>query len=262
MLIDYAAHFEARCAGVTFTGRRFDHTPGVYVREVEGLMGGGSTKYDSLPSGLSAGDGEADAVNRREDPRIISITGFVYERTMIELGHTLRRLDALLTGSAGLAEFQWDEFGETFSTRVRRGQTQPPRRRGATRFADYTMRFRAPSQPYFGEKRTAGPGSTILLRNEGTFQSAPVFTVTGNMPSGYKLVSGGVEYVVAQALAPGQTHRIDMRTLLVQRNGVAQVGAAASPRFIGVPAHSVAAVALVPAAGSGQISSEWSDAYI
>lgn len=262
MLIDYGAHFEARCAGMTFTGRRFDHTPGIYVREVDGLMGGGSTKYDSLPSGIGIGDGESDAANRREDPRIISMTGFIYERTMLELGHTLRRLDALLAGRVGLTDFDWDEFGETFSTRVRRGQTQQPRRRGATRFADYTMRFRAPSQPYFGEPRTAGPATTIHLKNKGTFEAVPVFTVTGNMPSGYKLVSAGVEYVVAQALAPGQTHRIDMRTLIVQRNGVAQPGGSSSPRFIGVPEHSVATVTLVPVAGTGQVSAAWSDSYI
>lgn len=261
-MLDYAARFNAYCEGVTFTGRRFDWTPGVYVTGVEGILGGASTSYESIASGAGDGDGEFDTPNVRTGPRVITISGFVYQRTMIELGHEMRRLDGLLVARSDLATFGWEEFGDDFWTRVRRGSGGSVRRRGATKFADYTIRFRAPTQPYFGEKRTAGPGTSLQLLNRGTYPARPVFTVTGAMPSGYKLAAGGVEYIVTQAIAGGQTHRIDMRTLMLQLNGVAQVGAVSAPRRIEVPPMSPLTMSLVPVAGAGQVSADWADSFM
>jgi hypothetical protein len=258
-MLDYAARFEARVAGVTFTGRRFDWTPGVYVKDVEGLLGGGPTEHESIASGVGDGVGEYDVANVRTGPRIIALTGFVYERTMLELGHTLRRLDGLLGRNAGV--FSWEEFGENFWTRVRRGGGAPPRRRGASGFADFTIRFRAPSQAYFGDEHTAGPGTSLQLINRGNDDALPVISVTGAMPTGYRLVGGGATYAVSQALAAGQTHRIDMTDRILLRNGVAQPGGASSPKQIAIPAFGSTTLQLIPNSGTGQASAAWADTF-
>jgi hypothetical protein len=258
-MLDYAARFEARVDGVTFSGRRFDWTPGVYVKGVEGLLGGGPTEHESIASGVGDGLGEFDVANVRTGPRIIVLAGFVYERTMFGLGHKLRQLDGVLGRGPGV--FSWTEYGETFWTRVRRGASSPPRRRGATGFADFTIRFRAPSQAYFGEGHAAGPGTSLQLINRGNDDALPVVTVTGSMPTGYRLIGGGATYAVVQALAAGQTHRVDMTDRILLRDGVAQPGGASSPKQIAVPAFGTTTLQLIPNSGTGQASAAWSDTF-
>lgn len=258
-MLDYAARFEARVDGVTFAGRRFDWTPGFYVTEVEGLLGGGSTRYESIASGVGDGLGEEDVENVRTDPRIITLTGFLYERSLPMLGRKIRQLDGLLGRRAG--SFVWDEFGETFRTRARRGNGGRIKRRGASGFADFTIRFRAPSQAYFGESRSAGPGTTLELVNRGNDDALPLLKVTGSMPSGYRLVGAGATYAVAQALATGQTHTVDMTDRILLRDGLAQPGGASSPREISIPASGSLSLQLIPNAGTGQVSADWSDTY-
>lgn len=257
-MIDYAAQFNAYCEGLAFTGRRFDHTPGVYVTDVEGLLGGGSTSYESIPSGAGDGIGEHDVPNVRTGPRIITLTGFVFERTMRELGDQMRRLDGLVRDSA---TFSWEEFGATFSTRVRRGAGGRNRKRGGTGFADYTIRFRAPSQLYYGELHSAGPGTSIVLPNRGNEAARGIFTMTGTAPS-YKLTSGGVEYVVGRSLA-GRTHKVDMRDLILLENGVAVPGAVTSARRILIPPFTAnATVTAVPTSGTIQLTGISADTYV
>lgn len=258
-MLDYAARFEARVDGVTFAGRRFDWTPGFYVTDVEGLLGGGPTDYESIASGVGDGLGEYDVANVRTGPRIIVLKGFRYDRSMSMLGNQMRLLDGVLGRRSG--SFTWEEFGGTFRTTVRRGTSSPPRRRGASGFADFTIRFRAPSQAYFGESRSAGPGTALDLVNRGNDDALPLLKVTGSMPSGYRLVAGGTTYAVAQALASGNTHSIDMTDRILLRNGVAQPGGASSPREIAIPAYGSIRLQLIPNAGTGQVSAEWSDTY-
>lgn len=266
MMLDSAARFQAFCGGVTFTGRRFDYTPGVYVREVEGILSGGTTEHESIASGAGDGLGEFDTPNVRTGPRIITLTGFVYARTMWELGAVIRRLDGLLHSEKDPVPFVWEEFGEKFHTAVLRGRDAPARRRGATGFADYTIRFRAPKQPYFGERapeNTDGPGTSITLVNRGSFTSFPVLTINdANMPSGYKIVSSGVEYVVTQSLTAGQTHVVDMRDRVLYRNGSAQRNAVSAPRLISIPPYSSRTIALVPASGTGKLSGVAENTFI
>lgn len=257
-MIDYSAQFRAYCEGVTFAGRRFDHTPGAYVTGVDGLAGGGTTSYESIPSGVGDGLGEHDTPNVRTGPRVITLTGFLYERSMRDLGYSIRRLDGLVRDSA---VFSWEEYGETFSTGVRRGSGGSVRRRGSTRFADFTIRFRAPSQLYYGELHTAGPGASIVLPNRGNEPARPILTMTGTATS-YKLTSGGVEYVVGRSLA-GRTHTVDMRDLILLEDGVAVPGAVTSARRILIPKFSPGAtVAAVPTGGTIQLSGKSADTFV
>jgi hypothetical protein len=82
------------------------------------------------------------------------------------------------------------------------------------------------------------------------------------MPSGYKLVCDGVEYVVTQSLAAGQTHKVDMRDRILTRNGVAQLGAVSAPRRISIPAYSPKTISLVPVSGTGQLSGVTENTFI
>ncbi|MDJ1113241.1 hypothetical protein [Microbacterium dauci] len=263
MLVPPDSSFVADVAGLTFVGRDFDHQPGYYVTGVEGLILGGSTSYEQLASGGRYSDGELDLPNDRTGPRIITLTGFAYGRTMWELGRLLIALSGALAERNDVGPFDWLEFGERFSTLVRRGTNAPARRRGSTGFADFTIRFRAPSQRVYGASRgLIGPASAITLENRGNFHTLPIITITGNMPGGYQLTAAGFEYVVEQALAPGQTHTVDMRDRILLRNGVAQPGAVSKAERIAIPAGHLRTITLDPVSGSGQISAVEFDTYI
>lgn len=246
---------------IEFTGRRFDYTPGYYVKTVEGLILGGSTRYSSASSGAGDGEGEFDAPNLRVGPRIIVLTGFVYATSMRKLGHMLyQRLGGLLAERDDVDWFHWEEFGEGYRTEVRGGTNSPPKRRGSTGIADYTIRFRAPSQRAFGAEHPPVSGTVITIPNEGSYHACPTLTITGSMP-GYRLVGDdGTVHVVTESISPGDTHVIDMTDGILVRNGVAEPSGI--PRPITVPAHGHRTITLVPDSGSGLISCTPVDNYI
>lgn len=263
MLIPTDSAFFARVAGLDFTGRAFDHEPGYYVTATEGLLLGGTTSYESIPSGTGRGDGEADVENVRTSPRIVTLTGFAYARTMWDLGQRIHRLAAALAEPDEAGWFKWREFGEQYRAWVRRGKDSPARRLGSTGRAEFTIRFRAPSQRIIGQKHPrVGPAQSIVLKNRGSYHALPVLRVTGDLPAGYRLTDGRGEYVVTQSLAPGQTHKVDMRDRILFRGGAAQPGAVSRPGLLAVPKFGKTTITLIPNAGSGQVSGENTDNYI
>lgn len=218
--------FEAQLSSRVFTGRTFRWQPGFYVTRVEGLLGGGSVSYESVA--LADGDGEFDLPNRRDEPRVITFSGFAYADSMWELGRLIRQLDGLLAARDASDELSWTEFGEWFSTTVRRGRGCSVTRRGATGFADFTMRFRAPSQRIYGPATRFGPGTSLALSHRGTYPAPAVFTVPGPHP-GFTLTGpGGRRFVVSQPAGAGHEHTVDMRTGAVALDGARQYGV--SPR--------------------------------
>lgn len=255
--------FIARVAGVEFVGRTFNYQPGYYVTGVEGLLMGGSVGYEQIASGTGDGHGELDMPNVRTDPRIITLTGFAYGRSMWELGQLLMRLSGILARRSDKGDFVWEEFGQTFRTEVRRGQDTPARRRGTTGFADFTIRFRAPSQRFFGPAGApVGPAASITLTNRGNYSMFPIVEVTGSMPAGYTLIAGPGRYIVTQALASGQTHRIDMIDRVLYLDGTAQTGGVSRADALGVPPSTSRAFSIEPVSGSGQIKATPVDTYI
>lgn len=263
MLVPSDTSFLATLGELEFTGRRFDHEPGYYVQATEGLLLGGITSYESISSGTGRGDGEADVENVRTAARIIALTGFVYARTMWDLGQMIHRLAAALAEPEESDWFAWQEFGDQYRTRVRRGRDSPPVRRGATGRADFTVRFRAPSQRIYGtEHPVVGPARSVVLQNRGSYHALPILTVTGDMPTGYRLTDGASEYIVTQPLAPGDTDVIDMRNRLLVRNGQSQPGAVSRPGRLVVPKFSRATITLVPRSGNGQLWGVNADNYI
>lgn len=253
--------FNAFLDGVTFHGTEPSFDPGVYVTEVDGLLDGGDVNHESLSSGAGDGDGEFDTPNRRTEGRVIVFSGYILGSSMWDLGKRITQLRGLLAGDE-LKPLSWVEFGEEYHAWVRRGSGWRVARRGDTMYADFTVRFRAPSQRILGAEKTVPPGTSILLVNRGNFPACPTFTVTGVMPSGYSLVGGGKSYVVSQGLASGQTHSVDMYDAILLRNGVAQPGGASSPRPLLVPPSGALTVNLVPVSGAGTVSAVFRPTFV
>lgn len=250
------ADFRASVGPIEYQGGEFAHEPGWYVEEVEGLNDGASASPDEVPR--DRGEGQYDIPNRLEDARSIRISGFAYAESLGDLGRMAREHGALLALPEQSDALTWLEFGEWFTTDVRRGPSWRFTRDGDTGYANFTHRFRAPSQVFFGVEPDRASGTDVYVRNRGTIPTAPVITVTGNMPGGYTIYGpGGRVYQVTASLAPGQVDVIDMSVGALRRNGVIVTGVYGSR----VDVWTIAAgarqnQALLPAAGSGSMTVE------
>lgn len=111
------------------------------------------------------------------------------------------------------------------------------------------------------DPRKFGPSEKVFASGEtvyhrGNYDSIPDATVTGNMPSGYRINGpDGKHYDVAQALTTGNTHRVDFGSGYLYRNDVLQSASAVTraetwtiPPGPGVP------MTLVPTSGSGTLA--------
>lgn len=248
------ADFFARVGPIEYTGGPFRHEPGWYVEDVTGLNSGASANPDEQPR--DQGEGQHDLPNRLDDARSISMRGFAYARSMYDLGRMARQQGALLALPQQFGPYTWHEFGEWFTVDVRRGPSWDFRRDGDSGFADFTVRFRAPSQKFYGLTHASGTGVTVLVENLGTVPTAPTIAVTGNMPAGYTVQGpGGRLYQVLSGIGPGTTDVIDMRgDGILLRNGTPAVGVYGQRIDTWtVPAAGTAAQTLFANAGSGQM---------
>lgn len=225
--------FDAYIGGLRFAGNPFDYAPGYWVEDVEGLLDGADETPQDIP--LPGGDGVFDLPNDRTEPRIIGLSGFVYGSSMLDLGRRARALGALLRQSTEGAPFVWREFGEWFTVPVRRGRGSRIARLGDSRRADFTIRFRAASQRYFGETTTF-EGSYVVAFHRGTFPAEPVVEVPGPH-SGFTLYGpDGRTFTVTQSAPAGSVHTVSMRYGHVALDGVVQAGAASSAAVWAIPA--------------------------
>lgn len=234
--------FEARVeGGITFTGRHFDRTAAFYVKpRIEGLTGGGSVSYTGVPT--VGGDGEFDIPNDRTEPRIITIPGFAYAPNMVELGDMIRRFDGLLAGRDDRGLFSWTEFGQEYDTVVRRGRGSVIARRAATGFADFTARFRAPSQRFYGRTHSPDPDTVAQLTNHGNYAATAVIDVPGPHPGFTINGPGGRKFVVSQPAASGQEHRVVFRNGSVTLNGSRQYDVTPIAQLWAVPPYQTVTV--------------------
>lgn len=195
-------------------------------------------------------------------PRDITIKGFAQARTVRELEAMRDQLTGCLADAAGKIVVEYR--GRTTWATVRRGLSRPTFKSvGGTRYGTFEISLWARNPRKFGEVQVAGPGTSVTAFHYGNFSASPELLVTGVMPSGYR-VNGpdGRQFVVSQALAAGQTHRIDMSTGWLYRNGVLQTGAVSSARIWTVPSGVRVTHTLVPVSGSGQLTVRTPDTYI
>lgn len=128
-----------------------------------------------------------------------------------------------------------------------------------------TLRYRAtmyvPGGYRYGELREFASGARAYHR--GTAEAVPRFTVTGSMPSGYRIQAGGKTFTVSQGLSSGQTHTIDFADGgMVYRNGALQRGVYAHPRQMWTVPRGIGVVhTLAPVSGSGTLKVQLTDTY-
>lgn len=252
------ATFSARIAPMLF-GREGDSPYGFHVDEVDGLSVG---EVQEVGVAQSNGTGQLDLDNIIRDPRLVTISGVAKAKSMWELGkmEDLARGTLALPSSSG--DLIWNEYGRTRTCHVRRYRGWRFERIGSTGAAEYTARFRAPSQLVFGDTTDLGPGTSLRAVNRGQFSAYPVIVITGTMPDGYRITAGGRSYIVTQALAAGQTHTIDMYDGVLLRNGAAQVRAVLAAPILTVPPNGHRTFVLDPVSGSGQMRITVRDTYI
>ncbi|MFB7843637.1 hypothetical protein [Microbacterium sp. NPDC056052] len=117
--------------------------------------------------------------------------------------------------------------------------------------AKFDVQFWAANPRMYGTERTYAAGEQVFHR--GNFPADPVIEVTG--PRGAYTIStdAGKSITVGQALAAGQTHRIEMRSGRLYRDGVLQIGAITAGGTWTIPPTAPGVVHTISAVGSMSI---------
>lgn len=222
-----------RLLGVTFTGRRFQWKPGVYVKTLDGVDSGGDTTFDSVFRGV----GVLDLPNRRQAPRLITVAGFIYERSELEMQKRIDQVSALLSEDDSTANLDWEMRGEVRRAKVRRHAWAPPRRRpGEASFADYSFTFRASDQRIYGARETSAWGSAVSVAHFGGYPAPVLIEVRGNSETGYTITGPrGRVARVTRPIASGEQHTYDADTGVLRVGGTPQTEGVARSDQIEIP---------------------------
>ncbi len=246
MNIDAGAIVRLGRTGITIYGDRYRGPGELYFRDFN-WNDMPSMKSDDVQRPMS--DGDYPSASYLE-PRDLEMGGFLVAASHELMLHMVNRLKAQRGRTVRLAV---DEPSLTTwaDTEVRSVRVQPF---GFAPEAEFTIVFHMP------DPRKYGPPAKVFASGEpvshrGNYDATPEVTVTGNMPSGYRITGpAGRQYVVSQALAPGQEHRIDFSTGWLYRDGVLQQGAVTRPEAWTIPPGSTVSMTLVPVAGSGALA--------
>lgn len=241
---------EVRLDGVEMKGREKNLEQGFSIGP-RGLSG-----WFESTAGRGAGGGERPAAHGAFDvpilraPRAITISGNILARTQTELESMQDQIVGIFAdGQAGALEVQTDSGTKSAAVRVVSAKAPEIDERTAS----FIVQLTAADPRRYGDTRSKGPATSVNPTHKGRAIAAPRIRVTGTMPSGYRINGpGGRAYVVTQALAPGQTHEIDMETGFLFRNGVWQESGTSRAETWGVPPGvAVTPMTLVPVSGSG-----------
>src|SRR5690606_12379510 len=135
--------------------------------------------------------------------RLVQVDGYCFAESEAALEHMGNQLKGVLAdGGKGRVQVQWN--GSTTWADVRLGsQTKfSPNRHSLA--GEFQFTFWAADPRKFGETRTFGPASSMVVYHSGNFPASPVLTVTGDSVGGYTIQGeGGRRYVVTKTLVPG-----------------------------------------------------------
>ena len=164
--------------------------------------------------------------------RVVAISGMILAGSPAELVHMQAQLTGLrFQESIRLTVDSAD--GTTWAdVKVLDVQTPPDGVTGTE--APFMVQMVAANPRRFGESRLFA-GSSVQAFHYGNFDAIPEVTVTGPVSAPYTVASGGRSVTVTQALTSGQTHRIDMSTGWVYRNGVLQSGVTSAVNVFTIP---------------------------
>ena len=165
--------------------------------------------------------------------RVVSITGTILASSTGELAHMVQQLKGVLA-DGGVGRLEVDDDSGTRWCDVRLGAQ--PRVAVATGGleAEFQIQFWAPDPRTYGRTKTFTGGASQVL-HYGNFPAVPEVTVVGPVTGPYTVASQGRSFTVTQSLTSGQSHRIDMSTGWVYRNGVLQTGVVSSGQKFTVP---------------------------
>lgn len=193
--------------------------------------------------------------------RVISIDGHVFAWSDDDLRFLRDRVMGV-AADGGRHQLSVTHQGSTLHATVRRGAKPlfvDSGKRSGRRRATFALYLVAADPRKYGEVHEYQSGEPAV--HYGNFAASPELIVTGTMP-GYSVHGpDGRTLTVSQELAAGQTHRIDLLTGRVYRDGVLQVGVRRGPVWT-VPASSAAVHTLVPASGSGSLTVRVTDTFI
>lgn len=193
--------------------------------------------------------------------RVYGLEGTILASTPAELRAMIDRFKGILSGDRE-GRLVVEDDGDTRWAPVRRAGKPHVRVYGARATeAEFAVTFWAADPWQFGDG-VSFPGPTAQVVHRGNENASPIIEVTGTLPGGYQVASQGKQFNVSQALTSGQTHRIDMRTGWLYRNGSLQTGAVATSETFTIPPNRVTPVVFTPASGSGVMTVKVVDTYI
>ena len=240
-----------------------DRTPtGLFVKKngFKGWDDSGDARRDSTPRPTAHGEFDAPTY---QGPRVVSVDGWALATSERQLAH-LRSVVTGLGADGQLVRWMVDHQGQSLWADARRGDKSTFEddgiRYGLLR-ASFFIQSVCPDPRKYGDVKSF-PGPTATVFHYGNFPALPVIEVTGSLPSGYTVASQGHAFVVSQALAAGQTHRLDMRRGWLYRNGLLQMGAVAVADTFTVPPGVSVPVVFTPVSGSGQMTVTVTDTFI
>lgn len=162
--------------------------------------------------------------------RSIQVSGFVVARSASELTHWGSRV-AGLAGRNERLVVEADGNMQWADVRVRDVRLVP------TSFAPegaFAFVLSATNPRKYGASQTF-PGASVQAFHYGNYPAVPVVEVAGPVAAPYTVASQGHSVTVTQALAAGETHRIDMSTGWVYRDGVLQSGVLGAADVFTIP---------------------------
>lgn len=216
------------------------------------------------PDGFGLDDGvdiRRESVARVQAHGDYDVPGFLTSRTVPYSGwcrapdsETLLHYRSQITGllaDGSSAVMVVDRPGGSMWAPVRLASMTKFRVRAKTpRVADWQLQLWMADPRLFGDAVTfpTERHSLAEVHHRGNFPALPVLEIKGAATGGYTITGpAGKKYTVTRALVAGQTHRIDMRTGLLEINGVIVMGGVtiadtwAIPPGIHVP-HTITAV--------------------
>lgn len=194
------------------------------------------------------------------DSRVVSITGWVLASSPTSLMRMCRDLSGILADGES-ERMVVEQSGETTWAEVELTDLPTVRVRGASELeANFQIQFWAADPRRYGAENTYPSG---FVHHFGNFPAIPVVEVTGAMGAGYAIHGPeGRRFVVTQPLLSGQTHRIDMRTGRLYRDGVLQIGAVSNGGTWTIPPAKAVPMTLVPVVGGGVMTVKVLDTFI
>lgn len=225
----------------------------------EGIDDGVDMRRDSVERPQAHGDFELPGFLAS---RVSSLSGWCRADSHAELLHFRSILTGILGhGGTGKLVARWGG-DPRWGMAGRAGPAPKFKVRAKTpRIADWQLQLWFPDPRLYGETRVFAAGE--LAHHYGNFPAAPVFTVSGSMPSGYTINGpAGKKYIVTRAVTSGAPHTIDMATGLLSVGGAVVFGAVSRADTWGVPGGAQVAHTLVPVSGSGSVSVAVRDTFI